>query len=259
MSLTRNLLGTIAAVSAFVLPPLAQAQHLHGGDIIVGVHGGKITIESGEAQAGTGYKIFEGAFTTLTNFNRWTTDDPGFDMEPGTLAQGDQLWIRGVGALRSWSSTTSTWVTSVTGSELIQVKDVLNGSWVFRPSGVIEIPGFNQTGAGAIAESDASGQIHQHLDFHLLNSADNNAQLGTPVADGAYLVQLQLFSPTTAPGGGLKYLDSDPFFIAFNRGLDDVAFESAVEVLAVPEPSTAVMLLSALGIVAWRVRRNARS
>jgi hypothetical protein len=258
MSLTRNFLGSIAAASAFIFTPLAQAaeNHVHGGDIVVDVQAGKLTITSGEAQAGTGYKIFEGAFTTLTNFNRWTTDDPGFDMEPGTLTQGDQLWVRGLGGIKSWNSATSTWVASVPGNELIQLQDALNGSWVFRPSAIIEIPGFNQTGAGAIAESNASGQIHKHLDFHLLNSAANNAQMGTPVADGAYLIQLQLFSPTTAPGGGLKYFDSDPFFIAFNRGMDDVAFESAVEVLAVPEPSAALMLLPALGIIAWRIRRQ---
>lgn len=258
MSLTRNFLGSIAAASVFAFTPLAQAaeSHVHGGDIIVAVDQDtrKFIITSGEEQAGTGYKIFEGTFSTLTGVapasNRWTTDDPGFDMEPGTLAQGDQLWVRGLGTLKSWNG--SSWIAGVPNSEFIRLQDVLFESWVFRPTGVTA----TATVTGAIDEAPIDGQIHQHLDFFLLNTANDGANAGATVADGAYLIQLQLFSPTVASGGGLKYLDSDPFFIAFNRGLDDVAFESAVEVLAVPEPSAALMLLPALGIIAWRTRRQ---
>lgn len=251
MSLTRNLLSSVAAASAFLFAPLAQAQHVHAGDIIVAVQGEKLIIDSGEEQAGTGYKIFESNFTNVLPTHRWNADDPGFDMEPGTLLPGEQLWVRGLGQLKSWNGTS--WVSSVNANEFIRLKDSFEENWVFRPSGVTaSAPG----ATGAIDAAGPDGVIHQHVNFYLLNSASDVTNAGAAVADGAYLIQLQLFSPTTAPGGGLKYLDSDPFFIAFNRGMDDVAFESAVEVLAVPEPSAALMLLPALGIIAWRIRRQ---
>jgi len=253
MSMTRSLLAAIATASALAFTSLASAaEHVHAGDIIVTVQGGKLIIDSGEAQAGSGYKIFEGGFGPAPlSGNRWRTDDPGYDMEPGTLATGDQLWVRGLGQLKSWNG--SAWAASVSGNEFIRLEDSLEASWVFRPTGLsATLPG----STGVIDEAGLDGHIHQHLDFYLINSIDDSTSSGSPVATGAYLIQLQLFSPTTAAGGGLKYLDSDPFFVAFNRGLDEDAFEHAVQALAVPEPSAALMILSALGLIAWRMRRR---
>lgn len=66
---------------------------------------------------------------------------------------------------------------------------------------------------GLIGQADTSG------DFH----ADLGWQLSVPASAGAYAVPLEL--ATDEPG----IANSDPFYIVFNFGLDDLTLESAVE------------------------------
>lgn len=250
--LLQSLRALLAAAALTLAAQPALAQHVHSGDVVVHVDAGKLVIESGEPQAGTGYRIFEGAFTTLLSGNRWTTDDPGFDMEPGTLLPGEQLWVRGLDRLRTWNG--SSWAAASPGNTFIRLRDIVEELVVFRPAGVATTaPGMT----GLIEAADAGGIVHQHLNFFLLNAASDTTNSGAPVANGAYLIQLQLFS-TALEGGMPKYLDSDPFYIAFNRGLSAEAFEDAVHALAVPEPAAALMLLPGLALIAYRLRARAK-
>lgn len=253
---TKTLIGAIAAAAVIALTPSAHAQHTHAGDIQPGIAAGKITIGGGaETQFGTGYQIFEGSFgmpQALSGQIRWVTDDPGFDTgEPGPMQPGDNLSFRGLGGLKYWNG--SNWVAASPQNEFVRVVDTS-----FPANQINILTSGVMGGTGQIDVADAEGAIHQHIDFFLINNANAAADFGSPVATGAYLIELQL-TTTTLDGGAPRYLDSDPFLIAFNRGLSDEAFEASVHALAVPEPSAALMLLPALGLIAWRVRRkNAR-
>lgn len=251
-----SLLQSVLA-TAFVLTPVSavHAQHVHGGDMIVDVIGGKLTVTgAGESQFGTGYPIFEGDFSVPVAPHRWHTDDPGFDMESGTLVAGEALWFRGLGTLKTWNG--SVWTAAVPDNEFIQFGDGIQSLFaIFRPSGVTVT---NPGSSGFIDNAGGDGKIHQHRDFFLLNSTNDLATSGNPVTPGAYLIELQLFSPVLQ-NGVPKYLDSAPFLIAFNRGLSDEDFEFAVQALAVPEPSAALMLVPGLALIAWRLKNRRRT
>jgi len=256
MLTTKTLIGAIATAAAIALTPFAHAQHTHAGDIQPGISAGKITVSgAAETQFGTGYQIFEGSFGMpqgLSGQIRWATDDPGFDTgEPGPLQPGDNLSFRGLGGLKYWNG--SSWVAASPQNEFVRVVDTS-----FPANQINILSSGVMGGTGQIDVADAEGAIHQHIDFFLINNANAAADFGSPVATGAYLIQLQLLT-TTLVGGSPQYMDSDPFLIAFNRGLSADAFEASVHALAVPEPSAALMLLPALGLIAWRVRRNQTS
>lgn len=247
---------TAITATAFAFSLAAQAQHAHQGDIQPGLENGKLVIRGDfETQFGTGFPIFESAFATLQGSSagaiRYRSTSPGFDTgEPGPFDAGDILAIRGMGTLRFWNGVA--WSNTPPGNEFVRIADALDFPTIdirFTASGV-------SGSVGAIADADADGAIHQHLPFYLINNPDTSATTGTVPADGAYLIQAQLVT-TTLVDGLPKYADSDPFMIAFNRGLSGENFHAAVEILAVPEPSAALMILPALGIVAWRVRRTA--
>ncbi|MCZ8076046.1 MAG: PEP-CTERM sorting domain-containing protein, partial [Paucibacter sp.] len=68
---------------------------------------------------------------------------------------------------------------------------------------------------------------------------------------GAYLIELKLKSD--------DYAASDSFYIVFNRGLSEAAFESSVDALVavpVPEPSSYILMLAGMGAVGLLVRRR---
>ena len=96
--------------------------------------------------------------------------------------------------------------------------------------------------AGAIAQVSGAGDIHSHLDFSI-GGADR-------ALAGAYLITLQL------EANGV--LASSPFYIAFNNGLEEAAFEGAVGALMapVPEPATWAMLIAGVGLVGALGRRR---
>jgi hypothetical protein len=217
------------ALSAALCANPAWASGLHEGDILVSVSGGKLKTNGGHDDLG---KVFEGDFGDLAG-GLYKTDDPGYDSEAGTFAQGTQLFYKALGKLSFWNG--SHWsAANVPAGVSVQIEGNLGELTSFTASGV--------TGdlSGLIGQAGAGGSVHEHLDMSV---AGANRTL-----PGAYMISLQLWSSSTALQA------SDPYHIVLNRGLSEDDFEAAV--MAVPEPSTYAMLLLGLAAVGFSARRR---
>lgn len=225
-----------AAALALVAASAAAQEHLHEGDIELSVVNGKIVTSGGHhTEYGTGYGIFEGDLDTLLGGPRWRTTDPGFDSEAGTFAPSDMLYFAPVGSLGFWDG--DSWESP--GSAVLIVRDSIDGTATYSGTGFTTSDGFD----GFISDGGATGSIHQHITFTLQASP-----LTPGPAVGAYRIALQLTSPS--------YTSSDPFWIVFNRGLGEEAFEESAHVMSVPEPETYALMALGLGFVAFVARRR---
>ena len=207
-----------------------------------------------------GIQVAEGEFFSLGPFA--TTDSPGFitpeeEGEVLTVNPGDQVFVRvldasapdsptdrGVGfvnfynpvtdALEPTDSTDGTLViTGNTPGSSADSVSVFSGDQLL--SGEAEL--FLAAGSDGNTMSDApgdepnitlgSGRIHTHLGFDLTGN------LGS--TDGAVGLLLQF---TTVPADGSAPVESAPFFLIFNNGLEEL-----------PAPTGFVDALAAFGLV----------
>lgn len=231
------------AAAGFLASPAAHAQHLHAGDIVPSLSNGQVVITNGHV-AGNGWKLFEGDFRDLA-LGPYGTRNPGFDSVPDTFQAGSQMWYRGVGTLGFWNG--SAWGNAPVGSE-IRITDSLGSITTFSGTGVSQPE-------GVIDEVIAGQELHQHVRFDLF---PQNAS-----SIGAYLIALQLVSRSgngTAPG---PHTDSDPFYIAFNAGLLDDAFERSVDavgaVAQIPVPPAVALMLGGIAVLGAAGVRRRRS
>lgn len=221
-----------AAALSLSASSMAYAQHLHAGDVELGADAGVVVIdpEGLAGYAADGRALFEGDFRDFAG-GAYSTDDPGFISEAGAFTPGAILYFEGVGSLLGWNG--SSWAAVATDVSVAMV-DALGAQTVFSASGVTNP-------VGAIAQINGEGEVHSHLDF-LLQGADR-------ALAGAYLIELRI--------GSDLYGYSSPFYMAFNAGLDEAGFESAVGALTapVPEPGSCAMLIAGLGLT-WRMARR---
>lgn len=231
---TAFLAALLAAAS--VLPATAWAQ-LHQGDIEMSIVDNRITLVGNDASHGDGLAVFEADFGDLGG-GPYRTDDPGFDSDAGAFAMGTLINYSALGNLQFWNG--SAWAALVPASEFLRLDGNLGEQTRWHSTGVL-----GDT-SGLVGQAGAAGQVHEHLDFSVARTGG-----GVPSV-GAYLVQLQLVSPS--------YSSSAPFYMAFNRGLSEADFETAVGALAaVPEGQTwALMGLGLLAIGAHMRRRSNR-
>ena len=251
----------MTAVALAMMASSAYAQHGHDGDVEFGYddvsNPTAFDIEHDEFTS-DGILFYESEFEELDPFNPgdWASDEPGFttaSAEGLLVNENDQIWLQamdaasnssfGVGYVNFYNPDTD----SLEAAGRLGIYDnsgttadlILNG-------GSIEA-GVNPQFLGL---GDAEGDVHDHLIVDLLD--DSTADVG------AYGVLFRLQSDFDAADGNMD-LDSDPFWIIWNYGMDEEAFDEfalpkfgAVE--AVPEPSTLGMF--AIGMAAIMVRRG---
>lgn len=220
----KPLLGALALSAALFAAPV-WSQHLHEGDIVISVVNGKLKTSGGHTDT-----IFEGDFGDFAG-GPYNTDDPGYDSESGTFANGTMINYAALGVLKFWngSSWSAAWVPA---DVQVKIAGNLGEESFWGAAGVSGDP------VGLIGQAAGSGKIHEHLDMTVIGSNRTVA--------GAYMISLQLTSTALQA--------SDPYFIVLNRGLGEEAFEAAV--MAVPEPSTYAMLLLGLAAVGYSAHRR---
>lgn len=157
-----------------------QAQHVHEGDFELTVELDTIIVEPRVLPA----ELLEEGF--------FSTDEPGFDSEPGTFPVGTMVGFNIVDALKYWNGD---------GFDplLPANEETMTVSFLQRlvRSGSGRIAGFELPVAN-------DGSWHRHLIFTLTVPG------ASPPAKGIYLLELELYSTDPAVRG------SYPFYIVFN-------------------------------------------
>lgn len=222
-------MGCIKSATLVVLAPtLALAQH--GGDITVIVDGTKMRtgIVEGTPSGGTlirPQRVFESEFEDFGGV--FLSDEPGFDIEDGTLPGLSLLGFDILRALRVWDGAGF----AAIPAETITIE--LGPQSRTTPSGDVIVPGFGMM-------VDGEGGLHTHFDYILDSSA----------GVGIYLLELRLWSDA-----GLSA--TKPWWIVFNNAEDEPVHEAAVEWARenlVPAPASAPVIATAL--VGMRRRRR---
>ena len=232
----RQLTLPAATVAALTLANSAFAQH---SDVEFGFSNGKIDIEFGPEG-----RVFEADFPTSGLFEQ-NTDDPGWASEaseglggwtPGTIIDYNIL-----GPLEYHDGIN---FVAVPAGVSILIDDNPGGGLTVTDSTVGPV-----SGTGIIGDADALGDVHTHIDFTLQPGQFD--ELNNPPA-GAYALLMEL--TTDEPG----IANSDSFYIVFNYGLDEPAFEEAVADFAavVPEPTSLAIAGIGAMLVLSRRRRN---
>lgn len=263
-------LSTLAA--AGMLSPTAALASGEHADIFFGLDGSNQIVTIGEEPTENFFlsRVFEGEFD-----GSFSTDDPGFNNDEHdeynpalgltTVAASTDLVINvkaagpvtgGTAAnLWYWDGTGSadTGFAPVTDGTTLTLSELLGSGEAVADGGATDDPGF------AIETTSATGALHQHIGFTLLDSTDG---IGG-IAHGIYVVALELaqldaVSPSVAA--------SEIFYIAFateGTALDPITeeqHEEAVDYFAsafVPEPASLALL--GLGGLTLLVRRRANA
>ncbi|MDO9160929.1 MAG: hypothetical protein Q8N35_08275 [Methylococcaceae bacterium] len=206
-------------------------EHLHATDIQPWKADGQVFINS---------NLFETDFGDLTGGD-YLTDEPGFvvDISQGAFTPGNWLQFQGLGTLKFWDGLT--WNNNVPNGEYVDIESLDGSVTSFSVSGV-------SNPIGLVGQFDSDGFLHSHLDMSIRTASN---VLGGSV--GAYWIELQLFE-TLANSNLPVSIASAPFSLIFNRGLDSVAYETAVS--AVPVPAAFWLFGSVLvGLIPATLRR----
>lgn len=245
---------------AFVgMANIASAQHsdIEFGYDNIGNPGGFI-IENDEVTS-DGIQFFESGFEIFDPIGspgNYASDEPGYEnsIDEGLLVgSGHQIWINvldasqhsqfGQGYINFYNPLTD----SLEANGRLGISDNTAGTEDLILFGTGIESGPNPQFLALGGDDQTIGD--QHLDFDLLD--DGTAPLG------AYGVLLQLQSDFN--GDGVFELSSDPYWVIFNRGLDERVFdENALAAFGaqegVPEPSSAVLLATASLLLVRRRR-----
>lgn len=229
-----KLLFTASVVTALTLASqMAVAQgHAHEGDVEFGYENGELIYEGGP--------LFESEFETLdAGMGVYHSDEPGFVVAPDEgLTIGDGEWA-GYVVTRPLAYHN--------GTSFAPAGASLTLDTLTDPGVVVDGTSGSVGAAGLIDQADYTDpeHLHEHLEFSIADTA--------PL--GAYGLYLQL--ATYASDGATFLTDSDELLVVFNRGLDETRFDDiavAAFRTTIPEPSSALLLMPALAVVARRRR-----
>lgn len=186
----------------------AEEGHLHDTDLQPYRMGAEIFLNG---------QVFESDFGDLGG-GAFATDAPGVDsnVEKGAFTPGNWLQFKPVAPLQFWDG--DEWTTAVPNGEHVNIVDALDQT--------ISVDDHDHSDSSAvIGEIDANGKIHTHIDFSLMDASEtlNGSQ-------GAYQIQLKLFESAPYSDVSVSYA-AKPVVIVFNQGLEEEAFEHAVEAI----------------------------
>lgn len=180
-------------------------------------------------------RVFSAAFSLISG--TWYTDEPGLQIEPGTLLPGSNLGMYFTRSLRQWNGSNFDLVSS--GRVSATYGPASNSIWT---------PMTDVNTANLIFPVESSGGMHDHPDWVLENL--------DPGSDPLYFLIEARF---TSNQGGLA--DSAPFYIVFGANADEAeleAMEAWVRSNIVPAPSGAA-LLAGMSLASLRRRREGRA
>ena len=237
-------MNSVKSLAALVVLLTGASGALADFDVSPAVSGGKIVTNATSDATGQfvhNVRVFDFAFDDPST--PFFTQDPGFHtIAPSGFAPNVGLTVSPAGPLTYWSGTGSPAFVAVPGGESLRLD--------FGTT-MATITGAGPAGSVFIGSTDASGDLHEHIESTLF------APAGQTPADGVYLVPLKLMSPS--------YNDSQTFFALYNNGgLDDSAIARAVQFVhdtqapdsnIAPEPSGPV----AVGIGLAGILRRKRS
>lgn len=232
LSILNMLASAAVGIASLFGASAASAQH---SDIELGYLDGKIAIDFGPEG-----RVFVGTFATSA-FSEQRTSNPGFatNAAKGLLLNAiDLIDYNILGPLRYHNGTS---FAAVPAGASITIGENPAGSFVVDAQTVGPV-----SGPRFIDQASSTGSLHSHIDFDLKPLSLDASSFG------AYGLHMQL--TTDEPG----ILNSDPFYIVFNFGLEATQFELAVGAFAASVPEPSMFALMGLGMVTVGCLRRRR-
>ena len=221
----KTLMSMAGAIAVCAGAATAFAGPGHAGDITLTISGGKMFTAIVPEGGGTAeaQRVFASEFFDVAGFV--FSDEPGYEIDDGTLTPGSGLFLTMRKAVRSWNGSDFSTIATQT----------ITAS--FGPNSITSNLTDAATG-GLLLPVEAGGGLHDHPEVYL-----NDAFAGI------YLLELELSSDT-----GLE--KTDPFWIVYNYNADEGDHDTAIEWVnanLVPAPGSLALL--GLGLVMGRRRR----
>ncbi|MFO0860786.1 MAG: hypothetical protein U0570_09545 [Phycisphaerales bacterium] len=215
------------ALCALVTGSAAHA----AGDISLQISAGQLmtTKISEDGQPLGPDRVFSGMFSSVSG--TWYTDEPGIQIEPGTLAPVSTLQFFFTRALRQWN-----------GSSFELVSGPRVGATFGPPTNSILTPVTDTDSPNLLFPVESNGGLHDHPDW-VLEGFD-------PGVNPFYFLVEARFS-TTQPG----LEATSPFYIVFGVNGDEAeldALEQYVRDQVIPSPAGPL----AMAGLTWMIRRR---
>jgi len=215
----------VSVVAVCAGTTMAVAGPGHAGDITLTISGGKMFTAIVPEGGGTAeaQRVFASEFFDVAGFV--FADEPGYEIDDGTLTPGSGLFLTMRKAVRSWNGSDFSTIAAQTITASFGPNSITSNLTDVATSGLL-LP------------VDAAGGLHDHPEVYL-----NNAFAGI------YLLELELSSDA-----GLE--STDPFWIVYNYGAEEADHDAAIEwVNSTLVPGPGSLALVGLGLFATRRRR----
>jgi hypothetical protein len=220
----KNAAISLLAAAGLAAPALAE------GDISLMISGGQLVTtkvsEDGDPLGPS--RVFSGLLTD--NLGEWYTDEPGIQIDDGTLTPGADLRLYFSKALRQWNGSS---FASFAGGTVSATFGPLTNS--------IVTPGSDTNSGNLLFPVETLGGLHDHPDWVLAGH--------TPTGSAEFFLVEARFSYDGS-------IDSDPFYIVFGLNATEEQLEEVeawVETNVVPTPGS-LALLAMAGLAARRRR-----